>query len=156
MGGVPGARWQDDGQLHATIRYIGEVDGRTAEAIAEALAGLQARTIEAAIDGVGVFHDRRDRVNAIWAGLRPREPLEALHNKVDRALVRLGLEPERRAYLPHITLARLSGSDDAAGFLAQHAALASPRFRMATLTLFESHLGGEGAIYEAVAEYPLA
>ncbi len=84
------------------------------------------------------------------------EPLAALHRKVDQALVRLRLEPERRAYLPHITLARLNaaaGTTDR--FLADHAGLASEPFAFAHFLLFESTLGSEGAHYEAVERYPL-
>jgi 2'-5' RNA ligase len=156
MAGVFGARWQDDDQLHVTLRYIGEVERPLAEDVALALSGIRAAPIEAALAGVGRF-DSRGRPNALWAGLTPHEPLAALHRKVDQALVRLGLAPEGRAYLPHITLARLSG---AAGptdrFLADYAALASSPFTFEHFTLFESHLGHEHASYEAVERYRLA
>src|SRR3546814_10503522 len=38
MGGVEGARWQSDDQLHLTLRFIGEVDRHRADDIAAALA----------------------------------------------------------------------------------------------------------------------
>ena len=155
MEGVIDARWQDDEQLHITLRFIGEVDGRVAEDVAAALGAVHAPVPEVRVSGVGSFGSR-GRVNALWAGLAPHEPLAALHRKVDQALVRAGLEPERRAYLPHITLARLATREEAvAGWLADHAALASPPFALDHLILFESHLGRAGARYEAVARYPL-
>jgi 2'-5' RNA ligase len=155
MGGVTGARWQTDAQLHLTLRFIGEVDRPVAEDIAAALGSLHFPPIEAALDGVGAF-DRRGRINALWAGIRPHDALATLHRKVDQALVRIRLEPERRAYLPHITLARLgSTAGPVDRFLADHAALASEPFTFAHFTLFESHLGSEGAIYEPVERYPL-
>lgn len=155
MGGVHGARWQSDGQLHLTLRYIGEVDRRVAEDVALALGQVHFPAIEAAIDGVGQF-DSRGRPNAIWAGVRPHDALAQLHRKLDQAMVRLGLEPERRAYLPHITLARLSGPANIADrYLADHAGLASPPFTFTHFTLFESTLGGEGASYEAIERYKL-
>lgn len=155
MGGVEGARWQDDDQLHLTVRYIGEVDGRMAEDVALALGNVHAAPLDLRIAGCGSF-DSRGRVNALWAGVAPREPLTALHRKVDHALVRIGLPPESRAYLPHITLARLPGSAGSVdGFLASHAALSGPVFRIEHLTLFESELGHGGASYAAIARYPL-
>ena len=155
MGGVPGARWQTDHQLHLTLRYIGEVDRPLAEDVAIALGHVHFPTIEAAIHGVGEF-DSRGRPNAIWAGLRPHDALAQLHRKVDQALVRLGLEPERRAYLPHITLARLNGHANIADrYLADHAALSSPAFTFTHLYLFESSLGTGGASYEAVERWAL-
>lgn len=155
MEGVPDARWQDDEQLHLTLRYIGEVDGRVAEDIAVALGAVHAPPPEVRLAGVGSFGSR-GRVNAIWAGVAPQDALAALHRKVDQALVRAGLEPERRAYLPHITLARLATREEAAaGWQAVHAGLSSPPFTLDHLVLYESHLGRAGARYEAVARYPL-
>src|SRR5438067_5683754 len=106
MGGVGGARWQGDEQLHLTLRFIGEVDRHRAADIDAALAGIVHPPFEAAIDGVGSF-ERRGAPAALWAGVAPQEPLRTLHKKVDQAIVRTGLPPEGRAYLPHITLARL-------------------------------------------------
>ncbi len=154
MGGVPGARWQSDEQLHLTLRFVGELDRRTAEDAAHALASVYAAPIELRIDGVGRF-ESRGRANALWAGVRPHDAVTALHKKVDQALVRAGLVPERRAYLPHVTVARLgSASGPTDRWLADHAGLASQPFTLSHFMLFESHLGQGGASYEAVERYP--
>lgn len=159
MTGVPGARWQDDAQLHLTLRYVGEVDRRIANDIAEMLGHVRAATPTMALNGVGMFA-KGGRANALWAGIAPAAPLAGLHKKLDHALVRLGLAPEGRAYLPHITLARLARGDGAGpaieAFMARHAGLSSPVFPLDTLILYESHLGADGAHYEPVARFPLA
>lgn len=155
MEGVAGARWQDDEQLHLTLRFIGEVDGPVAEDCAAALGGVQAPGFSVALNGVGSFGSR-GRVNAIWAGVRPHDALAHLHRKIDQALVRAGLAPERRAYLPHITLARFgreAGGVD--GFLERHAGLASPTFEIDDFALYESRLGQAGASYTIVERYKL-
>lgn len=155
MGGVIGARWQDDSQLHVTLRFIGEVERPRAEDIAIALSNIHAPPLEVSLAGVGQF-DSRGRPNALWAGLRPHDALAALHRKVDQALVRCGLPPERRAYLPHVTLARMNAGASATDrFLEAHAGLASAPFALDHFLLFESTLGREGARYEAVERYPL-
>jgi 2'-5' RNA ligase len=158
MGGVPAARWQDDEHLHLTLRYIGEVDRRTAEDVALALAQVHAAQVEVVLSGVGAF-DKRGRVDALWAGVAPHDALAALHRKIDHALVRLGLAPEGRSYLPHITLARLPRNADAAPHIerwrADHAQLTSAAFPFEHLYLLESHLGGEGARYQVVARWRL-
>jgi RNA 2',3'-cyclic 3'-phosphodiesterase len=154
-GGVPGARWQNDDQLHCTLRYIGEVDRRMAEDVAIALDNIRFARFEVAIAGVGEF-DSRGRPNALWAGLRPHDPIASLHQKIDQALVRIGLEPERRAFLPHVTLARMNAvAGTNARFLETHAGLASEPFTVESFLLFESHLGREGSSYEAIGRYPL-
>jgi len=155
MGGVSGARWQDDFQLHLTLRFIGEVERPQAEDVAIALSNVHFPAIQVSLDGVGQF-ESRGRPNALWAGIRPHDALAGLHKKVDQALVRCGFPPEGRAYLPHITLARMNASAGPTDrFLESHAGLASPLFTLDHFLLFESTLGREGAIYEAVERYPL-
>jgi 2'-5' RNA ligase len=156
MSGVPGARWQDDEQLHLTLRFIGEVETHAAEDVAATLGSVRHAPIEVRLAGCGMFDDSRGKPNALWAGVAPREPLAALHRKVDQAIVRAGLEPERRAYLPHVTLARMSGSAGPIDrWLAEHAALTSEPFEIDAMILYESRLGHGGARYEPVARYPL-
>jgi RNA 2',3'-cyclic 3'-phosphodiesterase len=156
MGGVGGARWQSDDQLHLTLRFIGEVDRHRADDVHAALGMVIHPPFESALAGVGSF-DRRGEPTALWAGVAPQEPLRILHKKVDQALVRAGLEPERRAYTPHITLARLPrGARPVGGFLEAAGRLASPLFRVEDFCLYESHLTPEGARYEIVERYSLA
>lgn len=158
MGGVGGARWQDDDQLHLTVRFVGDVDARTADDIAAALGQVHAEPIEVAVKGVGRF-EKQGRTDAIWAGVQPHDALAALHRKVDHAIIRCGLPAEGRAYLPHITLARLPRSlgmsPEIDAFLARNAGLASPLFRFEHLTLFESSLGSDGARYAPVERWRL-
>ncbi|WP_447728220.1 RNA 2',3'-cyclic phosphodiesterase [Sphingomonas koreensis] len=156
MGGVPGARWQDDAQLHLTLRFVGEVGTHAAEDVAAVLGSVHHAPLELRLAGCGMFDDSRGKPNAVWAGVSPRDPLAALHRKVDQAIVRAGLEPERRAYLPHITLARMSGSAGPVDrWLAEHAALTSEPFTIDAMVLYESRLGHGGASYEPIARYPL-
>ncbi|MCP3735104.1 RNA 2',3'-cyclic phosphodiesterase [Sphingomonas sp. RP10(2022)] len=158
MGGVPAARWQDDAQLHCTLRFIGEVERPQAEDVAAALASIHAPAPVVRIAGVGRF-TRQGRTDTLWAGLAPADALHHLARKVEQTCVRAGLPPERRAYLPHVTLARLPRSAGLApeidGWLAVHAGLAGPAFTLPHLMLYQSHLGHGGAAYEPVARWPL-
>lgn len=155
MGGIPGARWQADDQLHVTLRFIGEIERPVAEDVAAALGTVRAAPVTVALSGVGQF-DNRGRPHAVWAGVAPQAGLAALHKKVDQALVRCGLPPEGRAYLPHITVARMNAPGGAADrFLETHAGLTSDPFVLDHLLLFESSLGRDRASYEAVGRYPL-
>lgn len=156
MGGVSGARWQDDAQIHITLRFIGEVDSRMAEDVALALEAVRHPPVEVALHGIGTF-ERKDRIDVLWAGIAPVEGLAALHHKIDHALVRIGLASEGRAYRPHVTLARFGRQGaDVSAFAAMHAGLASAAFRLEAFGLFESRLGSEGARYEQVARYVLS
>ena len=39
MGGIDGARWQDDDQLHLTLAFVGDVDSRQTDDLLEAYHG---------------------------------------------------------------------------------------------------------------------
>jgi len=158
MTGVAGARWQDDDQLHLTLRFIGEVDRHQAEDIAAALAVIHAPAPTVAIAGVGRF-ERRGRTDTLWAAVAPHDALRHLHRKVDQACLRAGVAPDHRAYLPHLTLARIARSQgdpaEIERWLAVQAALASAPFTLPHLILYQSHLARDGAAYEPVARWPL-
>jgi len=155
MGGVAGARWQTEEQLHLTLRFIGEVDRRQAEDIATTLSGISHPKFEIALSGTGAF-DRRGRINALWTGVTPHEPLRTLHKKVDHAIVRAGLPSEGRAYHPHITLARFGrDSGPLGGFMDRDGGVTSPPFTIEDFCLYESELTRDGSIYTIVERYPL-
>lgn len=156
-GGVPGARWQDDEQLHLTLRFIGEVDRRVAEDIALALGAVRAQAFQLGLCGVGRF-GRRGGTASLWAGVSPQADVAALARKVDACVSRMGLPREERAYLPHLTVARFGRRTAASpeSWLERWAGLAGPNWSADAFHLYESVLGGEGASYIVVARYPLA
>jgi 2'-5' RNA ligase len=155
MGGISGARWQSDDQLHLTLRFVGEVDRHVGDDLVAALGAIHHPPFEIAVNGLGTF-ERRGQAETVWAGVTPHEPLRVLHNKVDQAIARVGVAPDQRAYLPHITLARLKRSSGPVGALLEEAGgFRSPPFRVDDFALFESKLTPEGAVYSAIESYRL-
>jgi RNA 2',3'-cyclic 3'-phosphodiesterase len=155
MGGISGARWQTDDQLHLTLRFIGEVDRHLAGDVHAALGAVHHPAFTLALSGIGTF-DRRGVPDAVWAGVTPHEPLLSLYKKVGQALARVGVAPEQRAFLPHITLARLKrSSGPVGGLLEQSGGLTSPPFEVADFHLYESQLTPDGAVYTSAATYSL-
>lgn len=153
--GIRGARWQDDGQLHLTLRFIGEVERHQAEDIALALGQVRHPPFEIALDGIGQFDGNGAR-GGLWVGVTPHDALRHLHKAVDSALRRAGVPPEGRAYLPHITIARLnSSSGPVSDFVAVQGTIASAPFAVDSFCLYESFLSAGGARYEIVERYPL-
>jgi 2'-5' RNA ligase len=155
MDGIDGARWQDEDQLHLTLRFVGEVDPPVAEDLAAALGGIEAAAFELAVAGVGHFQTR-GRPTALWAKPLPSPALADLQRKVERVCQRVGLEPEHRKFTPHITLARLNrAAGPVGGWLAAHGTLAAGPWRVDEFRLYESALAPGGARYEPVVSYRL-
>ena len=155
MDDTPDFRWQNDEQLHITLRFVGEVDRPVADDLADALGRIRSAPFSIRINGVGRFEQRSS--GALWAGVEPKERLAALSTKIERVCQSVGLDPERRAFHPHITLARWKGrrTRELAGFLDRRRGLCSAPFEVNSFILFESSLSRHGAHYEKVEEYRL-
>ena len=156
--GVPGARWQSREQLHLTLSFIGEVDGRDAVAIDDALAGILAPGFSLQLHGVGQFGEgRRSRSHALWAGVRANAALEHLQRKVDTAIRRAGTPSDVHKFTPHVTLARMRHPD--AGkmveWLTHHALYTSAEFDIGAFHLYSSQLTSDGSIYRIEQSYEL-
>jgi 2'-5' RNA ligase len=149
-------RWQDEEQLHLTLRFVGEVERPVADDLAIALGAVRSGRFTARINGVGRFEQRSG--GALWAGVEPKEPLAGLAARVERVCQSAGITPERRAYHPHITLARWKGrrTRELESFLQRKRGLVSEPWEIDRFILFESRLSRHGAHYEEVASYPLS
>ncbi|MXO50707.1 RNA 2',3'-cyclic phosphodiesterase [Erythrobacter gaetbuli] len=154
MDGVDSARWQDDDQLHLTLRYIGETETHRADDLAEALGTICFEPFELRIAGTGIF-ERKGIPRTLWAGVEKNEPLGRLQRRVERVCQSVGIEAEHRKFTPHVTLARLNtASGPVAPWLAQHGKLALAPWTVQEFVLFESELHEEGSIYTPVIRYP--
>ncbi len=155
-GSIPGARWVSTENMHLTLRFIGEVGKHQAEEIDLALAALKARAFPLTLTGVGTFA-KGGRDITLWAGVARNPQLEHLQTKIETALQRIGLEPERRRFTPHVTLARLDNAPPVklAGFVQAHNLFRAEPVQVEHFTLFSSLLGKEAAVYTAEVEYPL-
>ena len=153
--GVPGARWQTREQLHLTLCFIGKTDGRQANTIHDALSTISAPGFELALHGVGEFGGKRPA--ALWAGVRPNEPLMHLQRKIETALQRVGFLADRPRYVPHVTLARLRGTQPGhvMDYLTDHALYSSHPFAETAFILYSSLLTSGGSIYRAERAYRL-
>ena len=156
-GGIPGARWVPPENYHITLRFIGETPGHRAEEIDMALAGLRARGFSLTLSGLGTFA-KGGRSTALWVGVERNPQLDHLANKIERALQRIGLEPERRRFQPHLTLARLDNVPEGklVSFVQAHNLFRADPVPVEHFTLFSSQLGKEASVYTAEVEYALA
>ena len=154
-GGVIGARWLEPGDYHVTLRFVGDVDQRTAQSIAETLDDIRRPAAPVRFDGLGWFGG--DKPRAIVARIKAETALIELQAEQERRLRRVGLPPETRKFTPHVTLARLRGvgARAVADYLASRGALAIEAFTAEHFVLFSARDGSGGGPYVVEAAYPL-
>src|ERR1043166_89219 len=149
-GGLPGARWIDPENYHITLRFIGDIDDRMAHEIASMLDGMRRRSFEVRFGGLMSFGGRKPR--AIVVAVEPIQPLIELQAEQERLMQRLGLEPEGRKFIPHVTLARLrdSSSRNVAEYLSMRG-VSALRINVDKFVLYSanSHTGGPPYVEEA-------
>lgn len=163
QGGVPGARWQTREQLHLTLSFIGEVDGRDGAMIDDALAGIRAPAFSLQLHGVGQFGTgKQTRAHALWAGTRANPALEHLQRKVDTAIRRAGTPADAsngsgHKFTPHVTLARMRHPEPGkvVEWLTHNALYTSAEFAVAAFHLYSSRLTSDGSIYRIEQSYEL-
>ncbi len=100
-GGVVGARWLEPEDYHVTLRFIGDVDTRTAHDVAETLEDIRRPSASIRFDGLSWFGG--DKPRAIVARIKAEAALIELQAEQERRLRRVGLPPETRKYTPHVT-----------------------------------------------------
>jgi 2'-5' RNA ligase len=94
----------------------------------------------------------------LWIGVERNPGLEHLQAKIETALQRAGLTPERRRFLPHVTLARLDGcaEDKLVSYVQSNNLFRAGPVEIDAFTLFSSQLGKEASVYTAEEAYALA
>lgn len=157
VAGIPGARWVPPENYHMTLRFIGETPGHLAHDVDEALAGLRTRGFSLTLAGLGTF-EKAGRSTALWVGVERNPQLDHLRSKIETALQRAGLEPERRRFQPHVTLARLDNAPESkvVSYVQAHNLFRAEPVPVEHFTLFSSLLGKEASVYTPEVEYALA
>jgi RNA 2',3'-cyclic 3'-phosphodiesterase len=149
------------GRKEFTLKFIGHVDTEKAEAIRSALKPIRSgQPVEITFSGLGFFpNDRRPRV--VWCKTTASPNMTMLAAAVEEALQPLGIEPESRPFIPHVTLARIEVEKvprtDIEKFVRAANAAESTTFGSACETefhLYESLLKPSGAKYKRLQSFP--
>jgi 2'-5' RNA ligase len=155
-GGLAGARWVDPENYHVTLRFIGDIDHATAQEIFASLGERKRREpIEIAIEELSTFGGGKPR--AVLAKVKASRELVELQLEQERLMRRLGLPPETRKFVPHVTLARLreTSPHEVAHYLTSRSYGARHRFVANRFVLYSSRDSVGGGPYVVEAAYPL-
>jgi 2'-5' RNA ligase len=143
-------------QLHATLRFLGDVDeglvGPIEGVMRSAVEGVAPFTVTFA--GAGAFPSAR-KARVVWIGMRGAGALELVAASLERGVVALGLPPEGRAFKPHVTCARARGGRPISRLeplLGRWAQTEFGPMEVASIALKRSVLTPTGPIYDTVLE----
>jgi 2'-5' RNA ligase len=154
-GGLPGARWIDVENYHITLRFIGDVNGRTADEVVNRLDRIDREEFQISLTGIGSFGSKKP--HSVWAGVSPSPALNALQGEIERICQRIGLPPDPRRFTPHVTLARLKSSrvDDVVQYLSGRGNFHTMSFTVPRFVLMSSKESVGGGPYLTEEIFPL-
>jgi 2'-5' RNA ligase len=154
-GGLPGARWIDVENFHITLRFIGDVDGRTADEVVDKLDRIDRPEFQLTLSGMGSFGSKKP--HSIYAGVTQEPEMFALQGEIERICQRLGLPADPRKFTPHVTLARLRNArpDDVAHYLSGRGNFHAGPFNVSRFVLMSSKESVGGGPYLTEEIFPL-
>jgi len=155
-GGLPGARWIDPEDYHITLRFIGDIDERMADDVCSILDDSRWREpIAITLDGLDTFGGSKPRT--VFARTSGNGELADLQAEQERMMRQIGLTPETRKFIPHVTLARLKNASpiDVADYMATRGHFPKLTFTARRFVLYSSRASVGGGPYVIEAAYPL-
>ena len=156
---IPGARWTRSEGWHVTLKFLGATWPRLVDTVRESVqvAAGRAQSFESRLTELGVFPSP-GRARVVWAGLDdPQGRFSALVKTLDD-LLEEHFVPEKRAFSPHLTLARLNPPRNIREFAPDlmGTAVPSESFPVDRLVLYRSRLSPRGATYEPLLASPMS
>ncbi len=152
----PDARLVPDGSWHVTLRFLGEVADEDANQVAASLrdALSSATAVPVSMVGVGAF-PKPSAARVAWAAM-DAPGLDRIASAVVDATRAFGQPPDRRRFVPHVTLARFRQPSDIRPWIDRHRTRSVAKDFIDQVILFHSQLGPQGPTYRHLAEVKLA
>lgn len=159
---VGSVRWTPPGNIHLTLKFLGDVSESNIPAITRCLQTEVARHPVFAITAadLGAFPSLR-RPRVIWIGLQAPPQLDVLQRGLEAEMERLGYPRDERPFAPHLTLGRVRKEAGPAELSNLSGVLERVRVgvlgttRVESVHLYRSVLSPGGSIYTRLFSAPL-
>lgn len=153
------ARLSRSESIHLTLKFLGDIEESQVGAIETALREvLEDRSpFSIRVGGLGAFpYLANPRI--VWVGVDGEKALPELQHDVEVGLSKVGFSPEKRAFQPHLTLARVKSRRNIAALI-HHVESAQSldlgEFTARQLHLYRSVLRPDGARYSKLVSLDL-
>ena len=154
------ARWTRSENLHLTLRFFGQTPPDRLRPLRTLLDEIlrKTRPFLMRLGKLGVFPDAR-RPRVVWAAVEQGgAELGRMAEELESGARAIGMEPEERPFVPHLTLGRIRGgrsSGQIARLVASLECRSGP-MPVEELVLYRSILSREGPVYAVLEKFHLA
>jgi 2'-5' RNA ligase len=100
-------KWEPEKKLHLTLKFIGEVGDNLVDPIKDEISFISDySSFTCAFTKFGFFYSG-GKPSILWLGLKINSEIFNLVSDLNNKLIKLGIEPEKRNFKPHLTLMRI-------------------------------------------------
>ena len=157
---MPDVRWTKAGNIHLTLKFLGDVQVSRLDAISEALRDVarQFAPFTMSLTGIGAFpNSRKPRI--VWVGIdQGADELVKIAKQIEASMKRLGFQREKRPFRPHLTIGRVRRLEHPVTMteaLERAEVGELGEFSVQKVSFIKSQLDPAGSIYTTLAEAPL-
>jgi len=153
------ATWSREENLHLTLKFLGDIPPTRVEALSRAAehSTRNLRSFELSVAGCGSFPPR-GTPRVLWIGIYdPQSLLDQLCAALEDNCSREGFARERRAFNPHLTIARIRKPHSARRLVELHQQMGfeTMEFAVEDLKVIRSELSPEGSRYTVLSAHRL-
>jgi RNA 2',3'-cyclic 3'-phosphodiesterase len=158
----PLVRWVTPGNIHLTLKFLGDVLPADLTHLAEVLKTevLRYDPFTLIINGFGAFPNP-ERARILWIGIEAPAALLTLAGAIDSAAAKAGFEKEARPFSPHLTIGRVGQNLQRSDQLQIRTALTGfsvgqlGTIQVKAVQIYQSDLRPDGAVYSRLYSLPL-
>ena len=160
-GQIRHASWVKPGNIHLTLRFLGDIDPKAVETVGAAMKQVASvhRSFLIQFGGIEAFPNL-SRPRAVWVGVTVgKSQAAAIAEDINDALRRCGFPPDNKKFNAHLTLARVKERVNLRPFAElyrQYAGADDAATEAREISLIQSRLHPSGAIYTTLRSYALA
>lgn len=153
-------KWVSPSSIHITLKFLGEIKEKALNSVFKATCEVaqkfQPFVVE--IEGTGVF-PHSDNPRVIWIGVgKGSTRLAEIVRSLEERLSSEGFPPERKKWIPHLTLGRVKQLIDKEGIkkvVEGERKAPAGEMKVEFISVMQSHLTPGGAIYKPLQRFYL-
>jgi 2'-5' RNA ligase len=147
--------WERPEKLHLTLKFLGSIGVGIVDDLETHISEITSHheRFKLRLSNLGTFPSK-SRPRILWIGLDdPSDAILPLQSQIEDTCHRLGFEPKKRAFRPHLTIGRIKEPQKAAGLADVHmkTKIEPVAFEVAEIVIYESKLQPTGSVYSVVS-----
>lgn len=153
-------KWVKPKNIHITLKFLGNIEIQKIDVVKQALINhyQNTRSFKIELTQLGTFPNI-NHPRILWIGLKDsKQRLNQIVTLLQKALVKIGFEEDKKSFSPHITIGRMRSLKNINLLSESISTYQAPKNLtqvITTIILYKSTLTSQGPIYESLYQITL-